>query len=64
MTAKEEKEEKLAWIQVKRKIKQRYVFLLDKDLKFDVGKKDLMLGQLGKRLGKTKEQLDEIIAAL
>jgi len=58
------KEEKLAWIQEKRKIKQRYVFLTDKDLAYEAGKKDVMLGKLQKRLGKTKEQLLEIIAAL
>lgn len=58
------KEEKLAWIQEKRKIKQRYVFLTDKDLVYEEGKKDVMLGKLQKRLGKTKEQLLEIIAAL
>ncbi|MDZ4749456.1 MAG: general stress protein CsbD [Saprospiraceae bacterium] len=58
------KEEKIAWIQEKRKIKQRYVFLTDKDLAFEDGKKEVMLGKLQKRLGKTKEQLLEIIAAL
>ncbi|MBK9105665.1 MAG: general stress protein CsbD [Saprospiraceae bacterium] len=58
------KEEKLAWIQEKRKIKQRYVFLTDKDLTYEQGKKDVMLGMLQKRLGKTKEQLQEIIAGL
>jgi hypothetical protein len=58
------KEEKSAWIQEKRKIKKRYVFLTDKDLAYDIDKKDIMLGKLQKRLGKTKEQLQEIIAAL
>lgn len=58
------KEEKLAWQLEKRKIIQRYVFLTDKDLVYEVGKKDVMLGKLQKRLGKTKEQLLEIIAAL
>jgi uncharacterized protein YjbJ (UPF0337 family) len=58
------KEEKLAWILEKRKIKQRYVFLTDKDLAYDIGKKDVMLAKLQKRLGKTKEELLEIIAAL
>jgi uncharacterized protein YjbJ (UPF0337 family) len=58
------KEEKLAWIQEKRKIRQRYVFLTEKDMAFEVGKKDVMLGKLQKRLGKTKEELQEIIAAL
>ena len=58
------KEEKSAWIQEKRKIKKRFVFLTDKDLAFDIGKKEVMLAKLQKRLGKTKEQLLEIIAAL
>ncbi len=58
------KEEKLAWQLEKRKIIKRYVFLTDKDLAYEVGKKDVMLGKLQKRLGKTKEQLLEIIAAL
>jgi len=58
------KAEKLAWIQEKRKIKMRYVFLTDKDLAYDTGKKDLMLAKLQKRLGKTKEELLEIIATL
>jgi len=58
------KAEKLAWIQEIRKIKKRYVFLTDKDLTYDIGKKDLMLVKLQKRLGKTREELLEIIAAL
>ncbi len=58
------KEEKLAWDLEKKKIKKRYVFLMDKDLVYEIGKKDIMLDKLQKRLGKTKEQLQEIIAAL
>ena len=58
------KEEKLAWDLEKKKIKKRYVFLMDKDLKYEIGKKEVMLDKLQKRLGKTKEQLQEIIAAL
>lgn len=58
------KEEKIAWQLEKRKIIRRYVFLTEKDLAYEEGKKDEMLGKLQKRLGKTKEQLLEIIAAL
>jgi hypothetical protein len=58
------KEEKLAWIQKKRKLRQRYVFLLEKDLKFDEGQQDAMLLKIGKRLGKTKEELKQIMDAL
>lgn len=59
------KEEKLAWIQVKRKLRQRYVFLTEKDLKkFDESQKEAMFTMLKKRLGKTTEQLEEIMQAL
>ena len=56
--------EKLAWIQTKRKLKQRYVFLQDKDLKYEVSQKDEMVAKLSKRLGKTKTQLEEIMESL
>lgn len=58
------KEEKLAWTLKKKKLRQRYVFLTEKDLKFDEGQKDAMFLKLGKRLGKTKEELKEIMEAL
>jgi hypothetical protein len=58
------KEEKLAWILKKRKLRQRYVFLMEKDLKYDEGQKDAMLLKLSKRLGKTTAQLQEIMDAL
>ena len=38
--------------------------LTDNDLMFAEGKKDEMLGRLQVKLGKTKEQLHEIIEAL
>ena len=38
--------------------------LTDNDLLFSEGKKDEMLGRLQIKLGKTKEQLYEIIEAL
>ena len=59
------KEEKLAWIQVKRKLRQRYVFLTEKDLKkFDESQKEAMYVMLRKRLGKTAEELEEIMKTL
>ena len=38
--------------------------LTDNDLMFEEGKKDEMLGKLQIKLGKTKEELDKIIAGL
>lgn len=58
------KAEKLAWSKQKNNLKRRYVFLTEKDLKFEEGKKDQMLAKIQKRLGKTKEQWLEIIASL
>jgi uncharacterized protein YjbJ (UPF0337 family) len=58
------KAEKLAWSEKMRKLRQRFVFLTDKDIRFEEGQKEIMLGKIEKRLGKTKEQLLEIIAAL
>jgi len=58
------KEEKLAWSKQKNNLKRKYVFLTEKDLKFEEGKKDQMLAKIQKRLGKTNEQWQEIIASL
>jgi len=61
---KSSKEEKLLWITMRDKLKRRFVFLTDKDLRYDDGKKAEMLDVLQKRLGKTKEELEAIMAAL
>lgn len=55
---------KAIWNDQKRKLKLRYCWLTDNDLVFEEGKKDIMLGHLQIKLGKTKEQLQNIIAAL
>jgi uncharacterized protein YjbJ (UPF0337 family) len=48
----------------KGKLKQKFAILMDNDLLFAEGKKDEMLGRLQIKLGKTKEELYKIIAAL
>jgi uncharacterized protein YjbJ (UPF0337 family) len=53
-----------AWNEQKGKLKQRFAMLTDNDLLFLEGKKDEMLGRLQVKLGKTKEELTAIIAAL
>ena len=58
------KEEMLLWTTMRNKLKRRFVFLTDKDLKYDEGKKEVMLDVLQKRLGKTREELEAIMAAL
>jgi uncharacterized protein YjbJ (UPF0337 family) len=52
------------WNEQKGKLKQRFAVLTDNDLMFEEGRQDEMFGKLQKRLGKTKEELHKIIAAL
>lgn len=52
------------WNEQKGKLKQKFAVLTDNDLMFVEGKKEEMMGKLQKKLGKTKEQLHDIISAL
>jgi len=52
------------WIKTKGKLKQKFALLTDDDLMLAEGKKEEMLGRLQIKLGKTKEELQKIIAAL
>lgn len=53
-----------SWNEQKGRLKQKFALLTDNDLLFVEGKKDEMLGKIQKKLGKTKEELQAIIAAL
>ena len=52
------------WHEQKGKLKQKFANLTDNDLMFENGKKEEMFGRLQIKLGKTKEELHKIIAAL
>jgi len=52
------------WNEEKGKLKQKFGILTDNDLLFATGKKEEMMGRLQMKLGKTKEELLKIIAAL
>ena len=52
------------WNEQKGKLKQKFAILTDNDLMFAEGKKDEMFGKLQIILGKSKEELFKIIAAL
>lgn len=52
------------WNEQKGKLKQKFAILTDNDLLFEAGKKEEMLGRLQVKLGKSKEDLEDIIAAL
>lgn len=57
-------EVKGTWNEQKGKLKQQFATLTDNDLMFEEGKKEEMLGKLQIKLGKTKDELHKIIAAL
>ena len=52
------------WKEQKSKLKEKIVILTNKDLAFEDGIKEEVLGKLEITLGKTKEQLHAIIAAI
>lgn len=52
------------WNEQKGKLKQKFAELTDNDLLFEEGKKDEMLGKLQIKLGKTKEEIKDILSAL
>ncbi len=52
------------WNELAGKLKQQFANLTDDDLLFIEGKEEELLGRLQRKLGKTKEELREIISKL
>ena len=52
------------WNELKGKLKQKYAKLTDDDLLFAEGKEDELVGRLQEKLGKTKEEVHQIISNL
>jgi uncharacterized protein YjbJ (UPF0337 family) len=52
------------WNEQKGKFKQKFAVLRDNDLMYEEGKKEEMFGRLQIKLGKTKEELQKIIASI
>ena len=52
------------WNKTKGKLKQKFAELTDNDLFFAEGMKDEMIERLQVKLGKTKEEMQKIIAEL
>ncbi len=52
------------WNEQKRKLKKQFPDLTDRDLMYWDGKKDKMLEKLQVKLGKSRNELDAIIAAM
>ncbi|HBC76761.1 MAG TPA: general stress protein CsbD [Candidatus Wallbacteria bacterium] len=49
------------WNEMVGKLKQKYANLTDDDLLFAEGKEDELLGRLQNKLGKTKEEIRELL---
>ena len=52
------------WNEQKGRLKQKFAILTDNDLLFESGEKEVMIGKLQLKLGKTKEELHRIISGL
>lgn len=52
------------WEEQKGKLKQKFAHLTDNDLLLIEGKNEEMMSKIQIKLGKTKEELEKIIAAL
>jgi uncharacterized protein YjbJ (UPF0337 family) len=52
------------WSEQKAKLKTQFPTLTDADLQYENGKKDEMFERIQTKLGKTKEELGTLIAAL
>ncbi len=52
------------WNEQKGKLKQKFASLTDDDLMYAEGKKEEMLGNLQKKLGKTMDEIRQILADL
>lgn len=51
------------WSEQKTRLKKEFPALTEKDLFFEIGRKNEMLAKLQVKLGKTKEELQQIIGA-
>jgi uncharacterized protein YjbJ (UPF0337 family) len=52
------------WNEIKGKLKQKFALLSDDDLLLLEGKQDELIGRLGIKLGKTKNEMQKIISDL
>ena len=52
------------WNVIKGKLRQKYANLTDDDLRYTEGKEEEMLGRLQKKLGKSREEVEDIISGL
>lgn len=53
-----------SWNRVKGKLKEQYGELTDDDLQYTEGKEDQLLGRLQQKLGKSKDEVRQIISEI
>lgn len=49
------------WKELKGKLKEEYAVLTDKDLAYEEGKEEQLIGRLQQKLGKTKAEISSIL---
>lgn len=52
------------WNTIKGKLKQKYGVLTDNDLAYQEGQEDELLGRVQQKLGKTKQQVKDMIDSI
>lgn len=52
------------WNTTKGKLKQKYGVLTDNDLAYQEGKEDELVGRIQQKLGKTKQQVKDMIDSI
>jgi hypothetical protein len=52
------------WQTQKNELKLRFTFLVDSDFRYDYGMKDVMMTNLQKKLGKSREELNVLLTTL
>lgn len=52
------------WNTTKGKLKQKYGVLTDNDLAYEEGKEDELVGRIQQKLGKTKQQVKDMIDSI
>jgi uncharacterized protein YjbJ (UPF0337 family) len=52
------------WNEFKGNLKKKFATLTDNDLMFEEGQRDEMLGKIQIKLGKTKEEMKDIVSGL
>ncbi len=60
----ESTEKQGSWSETKEKLRTKFPTLMDSDLRYEKGKKDEMFTKVQDKLGKTREELNKIIAEL